>query len=213
MPKVSLREGSLRRVAMIHYPKDHAIMLREEIDYLDAHPSREIPPVSGGRIVGELFAGAGAAVVGAILGAGTAVAASGESGWDRLDYALAGGVVGVALAPPVGVYLVGTAGDETGSFAATFAGSLVGGGLGFLMAVAIGGNDDSYLVSLIACPAIGATIAFNLTRKVEEPETPTSAVLSSVNGNLKLGIPSLRIQPHPIDRSPMQTVDLLRVQF
>jgi len=82
------------------------------------------------------------------------------------------------LANTLGVYLVGNIGDESGSFLATLAGSYIGelvGGLLFLQVM--GSEGDVHWLHIIkpflAAP-IGATIAFNLTRKYKSSANSNS---------------------------------------
>jgi len=123
------------------------------------------PPLSAGRVVGELvvggLAGIGGAYVGGYIGLATCTDHSGE--FACLGNVLIGGYVGGVVAMSLGVYAIGSAGDETGSFGATLGGAALGSLAG--IAVAAGGNDDgAAVIGLIGMPIAGALLGFNLSR-------------------------------------------------
>jgi hypothetical protein len=143
--------------------------------YTPLPPTRETardddgpPPLSGGRLLGEAAVGSLFAVGGGIGGAymGFALETSGDCGGEfcGLGGAILGGVAGLAFVTPIGVYMVGSSGDQTGSLGATIGGSVVGTLVG--VAAAAGGEDeDLAVVCLIAGPVLGSMAGFNLTRK------------------------------------------------
>ena len=101
------------------------------------------PPLSGRRISGEVLVGAGVGLFGALIGGSIGQAIDERDGCS--DYLICGGTgllwggsIGFTLAVPVGVYVLGKAGDQTGSFAATLGGSV----LGSLAAVGLGAAFD-----------------------------------------------------------------------
>ena len=87
--------------------------------------------------------------------------------------------------------MVGTGGDETGSFLATLAGSVLGLG------------------------PIGATIGFNLTRRYELPPTESdTALINLSDGQVSLAVPRVYFRPDPFGgRGLTQRVALVRVRF
>jgi hypothetical protein len=142
----------------------------------------ETPPLSGARVAGELLAGGALGIiVGGIGGAalGARISKSFEGG-------LLSGMAGMTLLAPVGVYLAGNSGDETGSFGAALGGSALGlvAGLG-AVALASGGGGNAGVevlagVLFLAAPTIGATIGFNLSRKYK-PVARTVSWMPTVN--------------------------------
>lgn len=78
------------------------------------------------------------------------------------------------LITAVGVYLAGSAGNQTGSFWATLAGTAFGVAAVFAVAVGAVAGDCSiagsamFAIALTA-PVLGATIGFNLTRRYRSP--------------------------------------------
>jgi hypothetical protein len=157
------------------------------VSALGAFPGRapaqpvEKPRLSTLRVAGEVviggYAGIGGFVVGrfAAEGAASLLGARNETTVRNLGFV--GGVIGGGLATAGVVYGIGNLGDETGDFDATYLGT----GVGFVAALGIAkmflgpegrpreGMSTSArwaaanVVALL--PAIGATIAFNSTRR------------------------------------------------
>ena len=134
------------------------------------------PPISVWRIAGELLAGGlgGAGVGSLVLYAGVlSLERTSLDDFAALGFAmfigLIGSVVGPLLGSTIGVYLVGSLGDETGSLWITLGGSIIGVLVCRLMTyfaapcgsfgTALLGFTSAVLVS------ISPTIAFNLTRR------------------------------------------------
>ncbi len=149
-------------------------------------PSEETPELSGGRLVGELFAGLGSGAAGLLVGGlgglGFAEATACGDPFCTLDYAAIGGAVGYAATVPLGVYLAGRAGDETGSLGWTYAGSLVAS----LAGVALLSVRNEWTTGVAAAtPIVGAMIGFNATRRYEpsrRARTQTWVPTASVAG-------------------------------
>jgi hypothetical protein len=153
----------------------------------------ETPPVSGARLFGELAVGGlfavGGGVGGAVLGFGLETNGGCHSEFCGLGGIVIGGIAGLAFVTPVGVYLVGSAGDETGSFAATLGGSVLG-TLAGIAAAAGSGEEDAAAVLLVAGPVLGSMAGFNLTRKYDPSHKRRNwaPVASVSHGNTSFGV-------------------------
>jgi hypothetical protein len=139
------------------------------------------PEVEPARVVGELFTGAYAGIGGYFLGswaAGGVADLFGEASDDMKDHiGFVGGVLGAGLATAASVAAIGNIGDQTGSFPTAIAGTAAGVAVGIVLNQVIYGHarlpsegESSRLrwveASLEAMlPSIGATIAFNSTRR------------------------------------------------
>lgn len=125
--------------------------------------SGSMPPLNAWRISGELLAGTGLG-----LSAGYLIGLIGIAGGKGFNNSIERGVWGLALGhtvgSAVGVYLIGTLGDETGSFAQTLLGSSLGMGTAFLVNKFVVENG----VLFLALAPIGATLAFNLSRRYDQ---------------------------------------------
>lgn len=141
----------------------------------------EKPRLAGLRVAGEVvvggYAGIGGFVVGRYVAEGTAGLLGARNETTVRNLGFLGGVIGGGLATAGVVYGIGNLGDETGDFDATYLGT----GVGFIAALGIAkmvlgpegrpreGMSTSArwaaanVVALL--PAIGATIAFNSTRR------------------------------------------------
>ena len=126
---------------------------------------RSKPPLSVGRIVGEILAGGVGGVVvgfvGLVVGINYAMhyLPMGKCN-PVVDYAIR---IGSVLGSTIGVYVVGNIGNGTGSFLATLGGSILGGLVGWSALVL--GQPLVGLSALVLGQPIGATLGFNLTRK------------------------------------------------
>lgn len=135
------------------------------------------PPVSSGRIMGEVFIGYGGGLIGGIFVNLLAIGFI-----ERTDLVgFSGFCIGNILGSTIGVYTVGNIGGETGSLLATLGGSILGLGVGVAIltigailtinvttdfeGLAIVGMVVSYLA-----PTISATIGFNLTCRCRSPK-------------------------------------------
>lgn len=123
-------------------------------------------PVSNGRIVGEIAAGALGAPIGFAagytIGSGFRPHGSSNSG---VVVGLAGALVG----PAAGVNWVGNGGPSHGNFGATIGGTAIGYGAMVLLFPAArklpGPLKTVASVAALLLPAVGATVAYNSTRK------------------------------------------------
>ncbi len=166
--------------------------------------------VSAGRIVVEMLAGLGLGTLAFVVVSATLETTMGEAA--RSDTERQGGDPGEAMIPYMlvfavpsfvignayGVYLVGNTDRETGSFGATLLGSAIG-----VFAYGIGAP-------------VGATIAFNMTRRSKCVDAQAGAALFDVdreNGRFALGAPRVSNRVSTIDGAMIQWVDVLRVRF
>lgn len=128
------------------------------------------------EVVGGTYAGLAGYFVGRSLGTVATMMMSVDHDRTRDDIVHATGIVGGAFAIGGTVFAIGDMGKESGSFPVTMLGVGVGAGAGFLLSRAVfHGRTPAnrttarrkWLAATIesALPALGATIAFNSTRK------------------------------------------------
>jgi hypothetical protein len=143
--------------------------------------ARPVPAIEPARVAGEVLAGAYAGIGGYVLGnwAGGMLASmlpsTSDGARDRI--AMVSGILGAGIATAASVAAVGNIGDETGSYPAALAGTAGGVAVGLLLNQLLYGHarlpseGESSRVRWIEAsleamlPAIGATIAFNSTRR------------------------------------------------
>lgn len=156
-----------------------------------------VPPLDGGRLVGELLLGGligfGGVIVGGFAGAGLCVDNGGEDGGD--DFACLGSIViGAYVVGAVGfglgVGIVGRSGSQTGSIGAAIGGTLLGGLVSLLSLYS--NNDELIVGAMVGLPVLGGMIGFNATRRWRNP-SPSFAPIGSLvrldRGGVSLGIP------------------------
>lgn len=139
------------------------------------------PPLSAGRVLGEAlggtYAGIGGFVVGRYLGERVSDAVGVQADRTRDRVAMISGITLAGLATAGTVYAIGNIDGQTGDFDRTWLGS----GIGFAAAFAINyviigplerpregtSTATQWIVAnaLAFLPSIGATIAFNQTRR------------------------------------------------
>ncbi len=141
------------------------------------------PRIQPARVVGQVVVGGYSGIAGFVIGRFAAegisdvVGIENETAMRRIGFV--GGVIGGGLATAGVVYGIGNIGDQTGDFDATYLGT----GVGFVAALGIArmilgpegrpreGMSTSArwatanIVALL--PAIGATIGFNSTRRIQ----------------------------------------------
>ncbi|MBX9927810.1 MAG: hypothetical protein K2X99_02765 [Gemmatimonadaceae bacterium] len=137
-------------------------------------------PLQPGRVLGEVIIGAYAGVAGYLIGRtvgdGIAELIHGSDDEDHATARAIGGITGAAFGTAGGVYLIGNIGDHTGDFATTMLGTGAGWLVGSLAyrALAPDASDEGARSSRrrwaaatveAILPSIGATIAFNSTRR------------------------------------------------
>ena len=129
------------------------------------------PPATPGRKAGEIAAGTGGALLGFVVGSLLGLAASpGCSPFTDDDETNCN--AGIVICPLLGTVL-GTSGmvcgigqerEVTGSFAQTCLGGLLGTVVGVTGVIASKGSPGGVFIGM-AMPALGATVAFNLSRR------------------------------------------------
>lgn len=148
----------------------------------EAAPARTgRPSLEPARIAGEALAGAYAGLGGYFIGSwlggelGTLLSETADSTQDRMSFV--GGVIGAGFATAASVTAIGNIGDQTGSFSTALIGTGAGMAVGALLNQIIYGHarlpsegESSRMrwveASLEAIlPSIGATIAFNSSRR------------------------------------------------
>lgn len=161
----------------------------------------EKPPLRGRRILGEILAGG---ALGYALGYGGAELFAGGLG------AVLGGSLGASIGSALGVYIIGSIGDETGSFGATFRGSILG--MGLVWAAILFRTPLAYM-SIVA-PPILACIGFNNTRRYKFSSSLGRALLNFKEGQMTLGIPKVYFQPDTFGRRALNmNISLMNVEF
>lgn len=124
-------------------------------------------PVSSGRIAGEIALGTLGVPVGFAAGytIGSGLRPHGSS-----NTGVVVGFAGALLGPAAGVNLIGNGGPSHGNFGATVGGTALGyaaGILAFPLARKVPGSKLKLLATIATTflPAVGATVAYNSTRK------------------------------------------------
>jgi hypothetical protein len=111
---------------------------------------------------------------------------------------------------------VGNSGDAQGSFGSALLGSILGEGAAILVLL-LTKDAKVGLISFIALPPIGAALLFNSSLKYKS--LPVSHALLNFNqGDFKVGIPYVHIQPIPgyakkIKSTVRFNVNLLNIVF
>ncbi|UCE49340.1 MAG: hypothetical protein JSW47_04190 [Phycisphaerales bacterium] len=158
-------------------------------DYINVEEgkrNRQKPPRNLGRIACQILTGAGTAAALAylslyVVGYGAEIAGLGEG---CMDGFLVLGMMAYVVPPfyilgcVVGVYLVGSRGNQTGSFLATLGGVFLGLPVIALLCFYMWAVDEYMTLGIekiflwplvfLAAPAM-ATICFNLTRRYKQP--------------------------------------------
>jgi hypothetical protein len=145
-----------------------------------AEESRGTPPVEPARVAGQVLAGAYSGIGGYVLASWAGGLAmnnmpASENTKDQIQFAL--GLVGATMATAASVSAIGNIGDQTGSYRAALAGTAGGVAVGVILNQLLYGHarlpseEGSSRVRWIEAsleallPSIGATLAFNSTRK------------------------------------------------
>jgi len=127
------------------------------------------------KIVGEILAGGLGGLAGVVVP--LAVIDFPSSKAEVLGYDFLTVFCTYPIGSAIGVYLVGSIGNETGSFAATLGGSLLGEVAGIMILEWYSEYVRSWytLVPIFLAAPIGATIGFNRTRKYTSPSATKAA--------------------------------------
>lgn len=174
----------------------------------------EKPPLRVRRILGEILAGGalgyalgyGGAYLGAAVTGGGEELFAGRLWWG----AVLGGSLGASIGSALGVYIIGSIGDETGSFGATFRGSILG--MGLVWAAILLRTPLAYMS--IAAPPILACIGFNNTRRYKFSSSLGRALLNFKEGQMTLGIPKVYFQPDTFGRRALNlNISFMNVEF
>ncbi|MBI4551401.1 MAG: hypothetical protein HY710_03985 [Candidatus Latescibacteria bacterium] len=144
-----------------------------DIRSVQVGPAGRVPrSLKPDRIVGELAVGGLSGLAGSVVLANMAYQMTGphRGEWDGFGAFVLGGLIGTAVGSSLGVYAVGTAGRDNGSYGATLAGST----LGLLTFFLMPGDPDhqSFWFKLYALPTLGGVIGFNATRKTVRAPSP-----------------------------------------
>jgi len=187
-----------------HYGNDNSLFSQGYWSGVDISNQEQLqsikdkPRVSGGKLFGEIFMGVLGNIGGGFLGAliGSQVAETDDDEWfEDLGGIVLGYCGGSTIGSAFGVYVVGTSGDAKGSFGSALLGSLLGEGAAVLVSI-ITKDGTAALISFIALPPIGAALLFNSSLK--HKSLPVSHALLNFNqGDFKIGIPYVHIQPLP----------------
>lgn len=139
------------------------------------------PPIEPARVAGQVMAGAYAGIGGYVLGSWVGslvierVPMASEGTREQVSFAL--GLVGATIATAKTVSAIGNIGDQTGNYSHALAGTVGGVAAGLLLNQVLYGHAslpehtgssrvrwiEASLEALL--PSIGATIAFNSTRR------------------------------------------------
>ncbi len=187
-------EGQNGRV--FHYSK-----IKNFDSTLPLRSSSQKPPLRKGRVIGQIVMGG---AMGALIGAGGALVGvvaertttSSCDDWCGLIGAASGFAVGYTFGSALGVKIIGSRGNETGSFAAGLLGAAAGFSIWYI-ASARGrdGVSDGALATFVLWPPIGATLFFNQTRRYENSSPQNHALLNFDNKRLRLGVPAIVVRP------------------
>jgi hypothetical protein len=159
-------------------------------------PFMHKPRVTNGKLFGEIFMGMLGNIGGGFLGAifGSQVIKADEEALIPGGVAL-GYLTGSTFGSAFGVYVIGNSEGVKGSFGSALLGSLLGEGAAILVLL-LTKSEAAWFVSAIALPPIGAALFFNSSLKYKS--LPVSHALLNFNqGDFKVGIPFVRIQPLP----------------
>ncbi len=159
-----------------------ATVLTASLGASPLHAQQARPSLSAGRVTGELvagtYAGIGGFLIGRFVGERLADISGAEQDATINRVGIVSGVMVAGLATAGSVYGIGSIGDQTGDFDATYLGSGVGFVAGWALSRAILGPAERpkqnmstamrwTMANVIALmPSIGATVGFNSTRRM-----------------------------------------------
>ncbi len=157
------------------------------------------PPLRPGRMIGQVIIGG---AVGGFIGMGGVMAGviterivngpcSGD--WCGLGGALLGFAAGYTFGSALGVKIIGSRGNETGSFGAGIIGAVAG--FWFWYFAFAGNSEDAWLANFWLWPPVGATLFFNATRRYKKTSPPNHALLNFNENHFQFGVPSIVVRP------------------
>jgi hypothetical protein len=150
--------------------------MSESVNIENKKQNRQKPPLSLTRIIGEILAGTALGLVALLF-----VYIAGIVLVDKGEYAVFGFLsIFFIFFPPlyvlgsaVGVYLLGTRGNQTGSFQATLGFSFLGGlfmaVVLYLFLIVLTQAERILLAPVLLFSPVLATYGFNLRRRYKEP--------------------------------------------
>jgi hypothetical protein len=191
------------------------------------------PPLSVMRIAGESLLGEVGGLVGifpALITYYSLVGDEDNASAAREDMAAIVAYFGVLpLFCATGVYMVGSMGNERGSFLAAMSGAAAGWGVNIIIGAikeachtgeaewesSEDGSEFLDFIVLGSLPTIGAIIGFNMTRRYHSPSAQSeTALINCRDGKMSLAVPRVYFRTDPFGRGNLsQRVDLLRVRF
>jgi hypothetical protein len=180
---------------------------------------KEESAYQAGKIAGEILAGGALSAVGGFGGVFLGV------GTEDLAVVTALTLAGSNLGSAIGVYWVGTAGGESGSFLAALGGSVLGCAVGcssywvWVDKRCCGSEFDEEFPFVTALAflthSIGGTIAFNLEKKLSSnPES--DAAIQIEDGGIRLAYPALKLKHTQLPNHRPEvtyTLDLVNANF
>jgi len=154
------------------------------------------PPLNWGRVAGEIAVGGLSGYIAGLGFAYLAYLASGkdwrdEDAWVAAGY---GGIIGLSIGSALGVCFIGTRGNETGSFIATLLGSIIG-LAGPMLIFPRDWLDRIPGILILASSPVGATIAFNMSRRYKTNPGTSDALVGLRKGKLMINFPAVSLQP------------------
>ena len=187
----------------------------EEIQLESKEKKVKKPPLSRERIGGEMLAGVGGGIIGALPLALIGKLVIDPDVAENYSGIYVGMFIGFTLGSSLGVYIVGDTENETGSFSATLLGSAVG--LVGISAILYKTEELIHPFLLIGSsflPPIGGAVGFNITRRYDTPPASETALINFRDGQTSFAFPKIYFRPNPLYKGDLiQTVDLVKVRF
>ena len=172
-----------------------------------------IPPIRFTRIAGEFLVGGGLCMAGRYISLGLLdyfKITDGKLSSCDLALALLSLNIACSLGSSTGVYLVGSLGNETGSFPATVIYSSWGFWAGCLTLLYLSPETAPFIGAVC-----GAIRGFSDTRRYKTmPVESETALINFRDGQMSLAVPIVSFLPEPLGRKGLApSVDLLKVSF
>lgn len=186
-----------------HYGDDNGFFSQDYLSGLDRSNQPQVgqikdkPRVSAGKFLGEIGLGMLGNIAGGFGGAliGANVSEGDDEWFEGFGGVVLGYFTGSTFGSALGVYIIGNSGEAKGSFGSAVLGSFLGEGAAILVML-VTQDETASLISFIALPPLGAALLFNSSLKYKS--LPVSHALLNFNqGDFKVGIPYIHIQPLP----------------